>query len=119
MGMAAFIATVDLTGTRLRRVVLVTLVSLSLVASLFHGCRCLDPVDINLTVSVAQAASQDSGKSSPAQETHCCHCLAHVTIGSPQHHVATIEYVTRLDDVVVAAAPDSADPGSPFKPPRA
>jgi hypothetical protein len=73
-----------------------------------------------LTVSVAQTSHDQSGKTAPCSTSaHCCHCLAHVTTVAAQDNIAGIEYVTRLDRLAAAPAPDAADLDSPFKPPRA
>jgi hypothetical protein len=99
---------------------LAAIISLALVASLFHCCFCFDCDEGTLTVSVAQTGGDESGKTAPCSTTaHCCHCLAHVTTVAPQDIIASIEYVTRLDRLAPAPAPDAADLDSPFKPPRA
>src|SRR5215471_21496658 len=98
-----FGATIRSCRTRFGRSVLVALISLALVASLFHCCCCFDGDETTLTISVAQTGS-DSGKTSPCSaEPHCCHCLAHVTTVTPQVSIASIQYVTRHDRV--AATP--------------
>jgi hypothetical protein len=118
--MAAFIATIRLSGTGYWRGVLAALISLALVASLFHCCCCFDGDETSVTVSVAQTSSGETGKVSPCSAgAHCCHCLAHVTTVTPQLNIVSIDYVTRLDSVAAPPAPDSVDLDSPFKPPRA
>jgi len=100
--------------------VLAAIISLSLVGSLFHCCCCFDCDEGTLTISVAQTGSDQSGKAIPCSTTvHCCHCLAHATTVTPQDNIAGIAYVTRLDRIAAVPAPDAADLGSPFKPPRA
>jgi len=119
--MAAYTATIRWYGMRFLRSALAATISLSLAASLFHCCCYSDGGDeVTLTVSVAQSSSDDSGKTSSCSPgAHCCHCLAHVTIATPQDNIAGIEYVRRLDRVPASLAPDTADLDSPFKPPRA
>ena len=98
---------------------LAAIITLALLTSLFHCC-CFDSDEGTLTVSVAQTSCDKSGKTAPCSTTaHCCHCLAHVTTVGPQNNIASIEYVTRLDRLAAAPAPDAADLDSPFKPPRA
>jgi hypothetical protein len=117
--MAARTATTRLDGTRLWSSVLAAIISLALVASLFHCC-CFDSDGATLTVSVAQIGGEESGKTAPCSTTaHCCHCLAHVTTVAPQDNIASTQYVMRLDRLAAAPAPDAADLDSPFKPPRA
>ncbi len=95
------------------------LISLALVLSLFHCC-CTDADEGTLTVSVAQASCDFSGKTSPASPApHCCHCLAHVTAVAPQDNAVAIEYVASAFSLAAASLPDAAEQASPFKPPRA
>jgi hypothetical protein len=118
--MAAYIATIRLCGTRLWRGLLASLISLALVASLFHCCCCVDGDEVTLTASAVQTSYDESGKTAPCSAgAHCCHCLAHVTTppASPDGAVS-IEYVKRVDRFAEAAALDSAYLDSPFKPPR-
>ena len=124
--MAACTATTRLDGTRLWSSVLAAIVSLALLASLFHCC-CFDGDEGSLAVSVAQTSCDESGnagscstKTAPRSTTaHCCHCFAHVTTVIPQDNIGSIEYVTRLDRIAAAPAPDAAELDFPFKPPRA
>ena len=102
---------------------LAALISLALVASLFHCC-CTDGDEGKLTISAAQTSydgpGKETSKTAPCSTAaHCCHCLAHATTMAPQDDVASIEYVLRFDGLAAAPAPDTADPASPFKPPRA
>jgi hypothetical protein len=120
--MTACRAIAHLDGTRrLWRAVLATLVSLALLTSLFNCyCCCTECDDGTLTVSIAQTDPAESGKTPPCSAgALCCHCLAHIASVSSQDNIASIEYVTRLDRLAAAPAPDAADPNSPFKPPRA
>jgi hypothetical protein len=101
------------------RAALAVLISLALAISLFHCC-CIDGDDETMTVSVAQTSCDQIDKSAPCSTTaHCCHCLAHVTTVASQDNIVSIEYVTRLDRLAAAPAPDAVDLDSPFKPPRA
>ena|SRR4029079_9340405 len=103
---------------RILRGALVALISLALVLSLFHCC-CLDGDEGTPTVAVAQASCDVAGKVDyAAPAPHCCHCMAHVTTLTPQADAVAIEYATRFPRPVAALAPDPADLGSPFEPPR-
>lgn len=105
--------------TRGWRSVLAALISLALVLSVFHGF-CADDHAGSPTLSVAQVSCDSSGKAAPdSAAPHGDHCLAHVTIVTPQDNAATIEYVTRSLRLTTALAPEAADLASVFKPPRA
>jgi hypothetical protein len=101
------------------RVALAALISLALVFSFFHGWS-FDSDDGALTISIAQPGCDTTGKT-PAHPTpiHSDHCLAHMASVTPQDTTTAIEYVTRGYRWSVEHAPDLADRGSPFKPPRA
>lgn len=117
--MAASFAIAGLKESRRWRGVIAVLVSLTLIASLFHCCCCFEGDEVTLTDTVVQTASNEPGKTAPCSgAVHCCHCLAHVTTVAAQTDITSIEYVTRIDRVAALPAPDAADLDSLFKPPR-
>src|SRR5262245_8189004 len=116
--MALHTATTRRDGNRLWSRALAAIISLCLVVSLFHCC-CIDGDDETSAVAVVQTrdagAAAQSGKDQPGKtapcsaSAHCCHCLAHVTTVASQSDIVTIAYVTRLDRIAAAPAPDAAD----------
>src|ERR1700753_3371717 len=109
----------DFDGARRRlRGVLAALIALAVVLTLFNCgcCFCNEGDDGALTVSVAQSGSDVPGKPDPRSiAPHCCHCLAHATIVTPQVNAVAIEYTASPYQLAAAPFPEAADLTSPFE----
>jgi hypothetical protein len=101
------------------RILLAGLISLALVLSLFH-CPCLDCDNPVSTPSIAQLSGDATGKA-PAHPAplHCDHCLTHASAVATQETSVAIEYAPHAYRLLSMRAPETAEPISPFKPPRA
>jgi hypothetical protein len=101
------------------RILLAAVISVALVLSFFH-CPCLDCDDPVSTLSIAQLSGDASGKA-PAHPApvHCDHCLTHVSTVAMQETSVAIEYIPHAYRLLRMRAPETAEPISPFKPPRA
>jgi hypothetical protein len=104
------------------RTALAVLISFALALSFFHGWQ-FDGDDGKPPISIAQpncdAPVKNPSPANSAPPIHGDHCLAHMAGVAPQDTATTIEYVTRGYGFISMRAPDAADRGSPFKPPRA
>lgn len=101
------------------RSMLAGLISLALALSFFHGLG-FDSDDTLPAMSIAQLAGDTTGKV-PAHPAplHGDHCLTHVSSVAPQETSVAIEYTPHGYRVMNMPVPDTAEPISPFKPPRA
>ncbi|MCA1453543.1 hypothetical protein I6F35_09985 [Bradyrhizobium sp. BRP22] len=101
------------------RSLLAGLISLALVLSFFHGLG-FDSDDAVPALSIAQLAGDATDKAPihPAP-LHGDHCLTHVSTVATQDTSVTIEYAPHAYRLLAVRAPDTAEPISPFKPPRA
>jgi hypothetical protein len=101
------------------RSLLAGLISFALVLSFFHGL-CFDCDDAVPALSIAQLAGDGTGKT-PAHPAplHCDHCLTHVSTVATQETSVAIEYIPHAYRLLAMRAPETAEPISPFKPPRA
>jgi hypothetical protein len=109
------------TGSRLRRLPLVLLLTVGLMVSLIHCAGCDLGFTGTNTIAVALNLDQGSAPDTPEQQLPCHsgHCLSHVTA----QHVAAV--VTPAD--LIPRAPSFGQEQSPpapvglplFKPPRA
>ena len=101
------------------RGLLAALISLALVLSFFHGLG-FDSDDAVPALSIAQLAGDATDKA-PAHPAplHGDHCLTHVSTVATQDTSVTIEYTAHAYRLLAMRAPETAEPISPFKPPRA
>jgi hypothetical protein len=101
------------------RSVLAALISLALVLSFLHGLG-FDSDDTVPALSIARLAGDATDKA-PAHPAplHGDHCLTHVATVAPQDTSVAIEYSTHAYRALAMRAPETAEPISPFKPPRA
>jgi hypothetical protein len=101
------------------RSLLAGLISLALVLSFFHGLG-FDTDDTVPALSIAQLAggATDKAPAHPAP-LHGDHCLTHVATVAPQDTSVTIEYTVHAYRALAIRTPETAEPTSPFKPPRA
>jgi hypothetical protein len=101
------------------RSLLAGLISLALALSFLHGLG-FDGDDAVPALSIAQLAGDATGKA-PAHPAplHGDHCLTHVSTVATQDTSVTIEYIPHAYRLLATRAPETAEPTSPFKPPRA
>jgi hypothetical protein len=116
---AASVSSARKAPSRRWRSLLAGLISLALVLSFFHGLG-FDSDDTVPALSIAQLAGNATDKA-PAHPAplHGDHCLTHVSTVAPQDTSVAIEYSAHAYRALAMRAPETAEPISPFKPPRA
>jgi hypothetical protein len=103
------------------RTILAVVISLALVLSYFHGWQFdsqSDSDDGQVTVSISQTCDTSGKTPTGPAPMHGDHCLAHMANVAPHVIATAVDYVNGGYRFASMAAPDPADRGSPFKPPR-